>query len=93
MNVMCSRCKKRVAVIFLTRLENGQSVNEGLCLQCAKEMGAIDRVMWGSDAPTVLVACTYKQHVDCVARYTSFLTDDELENLMGKTADKFWFSK
>ena len=39
MNVMCSRCKKRVAVIFLTRLENGQSVNEGLCLQCAKEMG------------------------------------------------------
>ena len=62
-------------------------------LKCAKEMGAIDRVMWGSDAPTVLVACTYKQHVDCVARYTSFLTDDELENLMGKTADKFWFSK
>ena len=39
MNVMCSRCKKRVAVIFLTRLENGQSINEGLCLQCAKEMG------------------------------------------------------
>lgn len=35
-------------------------------LKLAKAEGAIDRVMWGSDAPTVLVACTYRQHVDCV---------------------------
>ncbi len=36
---MCSRCHKRVAVIFLTRLENGETKSEGLCLKCAKELG------------------------------------------------------
>ncbi len=37
--MMCSRCKKRPAVIYLSRLEGGEMVNEGLCLQCAKELG------------------------------------------------------
>ena len=36
---MCSRCGKNVAVIFITKLENGTSKNEGLCLKCAKELG------------------------------------------------------
>ena len=36
---MCSRCHKRVAVIFLTRMDNGESKSEGLCLKCAKELG------------------------------------------------------
>ena len=36
---LCSRCKKNVAVIFITKIENGQSVNEGLCLKCAKGLG------------------------------------------------------
>ena len=36
---MCSRCGKNVAVIFITKLENGTSRNEGLCLKCAKELG------------------------------------------------------
>ncbi len=38
MNMMCSRCNKRMAVLFMTRLENGQTINEGVCLQCAKEL-------------------------------------------------------
>ena len=36
---MCSRCHKHVAVVFITKLEGGQSKNEGLCLKCAKELG------------------------------------------------------
>ena len=36
---LCSRCKKNVAVIFITKIENGVSTNEGLCLKCAKELG------------------------------------------------------
>ena len=36
---MCARCHKRVAVVFITRLENGESKNEGICLKCAKELG------------------------------------------------------
>ncbi|MBE6948839.1 MAG: ATP-dependent Clp protease ATP-binding subunit [Ruminococcaceae bacterium] len=35
---LCARCKKNVAVIFITKIENGQSTNEGLCLKCAKEL-------------------------------------------------------
>ncbi|MBP3313571.1 MAG: ATP-dependent Clp protease ATP-binding subunit [Oscillospiraceae bacterium] len=36
---LCSKCQKNVAVIFITKIENGVSRNEGLCLKCAKEMG------------------------------------------------------
>ncbi len=36
---LCSKCKKRIAVVFMTRLENGESKSEGLCLKCAKELG------------------------------------------------------
>jgi len=36
---LCSRCQKNLAVIFVTKIENGETRNEGLCLKCAKEMG------------------------------------------------------
>ncbi len=36
---LCSRCKKRVAVVYISKIENGQTINEGLCLKCAKELG------------------------------------------------------
>ena len=36
---LCSRCKKNVAVVFITRMENGKNINEGLCLKCAKNLG------------------------------------------------------
>ena len=36
---LCSRCKKNYAVIFITKIENGETKNEGLCLKCAKELG------------------------------------------------------
>ena len=35
----CARCKKRPAVVFITRMENNQTFNEGLCLVCARELG------------------------------------------------------
>lgn len=35
---LCSRCKKRPAVVFITRMEGDKSTPEGLCLQCAKEL-------------------------------------------------------
>ena len=37
--VMCSRCHKRVAVVFVTKIENGNKTSEGLCIKCAKELG------------------------------------------------------
>ena len=36
---LCSRCNKNVAVIFITKIENGKTTNEGLCLKCAKDLG------------------------------------------------------
>ena len=35
----CARCGKRPAVVFITRMENNQTFNEGICLPCAKELG------------------------------------------------------
>ncbi len=35
---LCSRCGKNVAVIFITKIENGQTKNDGLCLKCAREL-------------------------------------------------------
>ena len=35
---LCARCHKNMAVIFITKIENGQSHNEGLCLSCAREL-------------------------------------------------------
>ena len=36
---MCTKCKKNIAVLFITRIENGVSMNEGYCLKCAKSLG------------------------------------------------------
>ena len=36
---LCSRCKKNLAVIFITKIDNGKTINEGLCLKCARELG------------------------------------------------------
>jgi len=36
---MCVKCKKNVAVVFITKIENGVTMNEGYCLRCARSLG------------------------------------------------------
>ena len=36
---MCAKCQKNVAVVFVQRIENGEAKTEGLCLNCARELG------------------------------------------------------
>lgn len=36
---ICSICKKRHAIVFTSRYENGQRIDEGFCLKCAYESG------------------------------------------------------
>ena len=36
---MCTKCKKNIAVVFITRMENGATLNEGYCLKCARSLG------------------------------------------------------
>jgi len=45
---ICARCKKNVALIFITKMDpSGNTTNEGLCLKCAKEMNIkpVDDIM------------------------------------------------
>ncbi|MBO5868622.1 MAG: ATP-dependent Clp protease ATP-binding subunit [Oscillospiraceae bacterium] len=36
---MCVKCKKNIAVVFITKIENGNTLNEGYCLKCARQLG------------------------------------------------------
>ena len=44
---ICSRCKKRPAVVFITKVENNESKPTGLCIQCARELnvGPIEQII------------------------------------------------
>ncbi len=46
--VMCSKCHKRVATVFITKNENGERKTEGLCIKCANEMGFPTEQMMGN---------------------------------------------
>ncbi len=37
--IMCAKCHKRLAVVFITKMEAGQRQSEGLCMRCAREAG------------------------------------------------------
>ena len=45
--MMCTNCGKNPAVVFLTKVENGVTKNEGLCMTCAKKLGisSINNIM------------------------------------------------
>ncbi len=36
---MCTKCKKNIAVVFITKIESGVTMNEGYCLKCARSLG------------------------------------------------------
>ena len=36
---LCTKCKKNFAVVFITKVENGVTMNEGYCLKCARSLG------------------------------------------------------
>ena len=44
---MCIKCRKNVAVVFISKIENGNTLNEGYCLKCARGLGLpqIDQVV------------------------------------------------
>ena len=45
--MLCSKCKKNYAVIFIKKIEGDKQYDEGYCLSCAKELGfaPIDDIM------------------------------------------------
>ena len=49
-----------------------------------------DRLMWGTDFPSVIINCGYANAVELVRRHIPFFTDDDKERLFHKTAEKVW---
>ena len=60
-------------------------------LKTVKETVGMDRIMWGSDFPTVMLQCTYSQSLEYITRHCDFLTEDDFEKLLGKNARRFLF--
>ena len=36
---MCTKCRRNIAVVFIAKMENGVTLNEGFCLKCARSLG------------------------------------------------------
>ena len=45
--MLCVKCKKRQAILFVTKIENNQQTQEGYCIQCARELniGPVNQIM------------------------------------------------
>ena len=52
--------------------------------ECVKRIGA-DRLMWGTDMPIVTRFWTYRQNIDFIRTYCDFLSEDEMNAIMGGT--------
>ena len=89
---LCTRCKKNVAVVFITKLEEGKTVSEGLCLKCAKSLGLpqVDDMMkrFGISDDDLDALTNEMMHAFGGAESLDILSEDEDEgdDENGKTA-------
>jgi predicted TIM-barrel fold metal-dependent hydrolase len=60
-------------------------------IEAAVRAFGADRCMWGSDYPHVLAGCGYVRNRNFLPREGMFLSRDELETIMGGTAERLWF--
>ena len=68
---MCTKCKKNIAVVFITKVEGGVTMNEGYCLKCARSLGipqidaAVKQMGFSDDDLEVLsdeMSCMFAQN-------------------------------
>jgi len=59
-------------------------------IKVACEKASSDAIMWGSDYPSVLVSCTYKQTVKIVTEHCDFLSKGEKAKIMSENASNFF---
>ena len=62
-------------------------------LKVVKDTVGMDRIMWGSDFPTVMLQCTYPQSLQYITNHCGFLTGSDLEKLLGANAKHFLFNE
>jgi predicted TIM-barrel fold metal-dependent hydrolase len=53
--------------------------------ECVQRVGA-DRLIWGTDLPMVARFCTYRQTLDQYRAHCDFLSESELQDIIGGTA-------
>ena len=88
---LCARCGKNMAVVFITRIENGESHNEGLCLKCARELHIkpVDDVMERmgiTDEDLDSITGDMTELLRSAEDIAALSRDEEGENDDGKTA-------
>ena len=75
--IKCSRCKKRLAVIFVTKVDGGEKKTEGYCLHCASELGLPIKGVLGPNAEKL--GLSTDQLIDM---------EDEMNNAMSSLSDE-----
>ncbi len=88
---LCARCGKNMAVVFITRIENGESHNEGLCLKCARALHIkpVDEVMERmgiTDEDLDSITGDMQELLRSAEDLADLSKDEEGENDDGKTA-------
>ena len=69
--IMCAKCHKRVATVFVTKVENGERKTEGLCMKCAGELGMVGGQVL--DMQSEERQCTAQEVLDIQNRKTGAL--------------------
>lgn len=89
--IMCSVCKKNVAVIFTTKIENGKKVNMGLCIPCAKKMGIspIDGIIDNSEISEDDFSNVNKQMSEMLDSLKAQPSDDENNPFLSMISNAF----
>ena len=77
--IKCSKCKKRIAVIFVTKVDGGEKKTEGYCLHCANELGLPIKGVLGPNAEKLGLSARAYDKILRVARTIADL--DASENI------------
>ncbi|NMP36757.1 MAG: ATP-dependent Clp protease ATP-binding subunit [Clostridiales bacterium] len=93
--MLCSRCKKRPAVIFISKVEGDKTTQEGLCMKCAMEMniGPIKQMMESMGVTEDELEAVSEQFGDVIDNMDGFQpggagTLPFLQGMMGENAKK-----
>ena len=79
---LCSRCKKRPAVVFVANAADTNSEPDGLCLVCAKELGIkpIDDMLKKMDITDEDIAAMSEQFMDIMSPDGDGIDDEALND-------------
>jgi predicted TIM-barrel fold metal-dependent hydrolase len=62
-------------------------------IEVACDKAGVNRIMWGSDYPSVLMSCTYKQNIQIITKYCDFLSNTDKSKIMNDNALGFFHFK